>query len=49
MKPMHLVIINLLIILFVTGFAWTLFMIFFALFGVIGLAGAAFAGAIDRL
>jgi hypothetical protein len=42
MKPWHLVLFNLLIILFTTGFIWTLFMIFFVMIALIMMLGEAF-------
>jgi hypothetical protein len=44
MKPIWLVLINLLIILFATGMIWTLFMILFAGIALIMMLGEAFAG-----
>jgi hypothetical protein len=44
MKPWHLVLFNLLIILFATGFIWTLFMIFFVMIAVIMMVGESFGG-----
>jgi hypothetical protein len=49
MKPWHLVLFNLLFILFITGFAWTFFMIVFVMFGVFAIAGNMFANALDKL
>jgi hypothetical protein len=42
MKPWNIVLLNLLIILFATGFIWTLFMVFFVMIALIMMIGEAF-------
>jgi hypothetical protein len=42
-------ILNLLFVLFITGFAWTLFQIVFVMFFSIMILGAMYANAFDKL
>jgi|Laugresu1bdmlbsd_1035121.scaffolds.fasta_scaffold29795_2 hypothetical protein len=42
-------LLNLLLILFVTGFAWTFFMIIFSMVASIMIIGVLFANALDSL
>ena len=44
MKPWHLLLINLLIVLFATGFIWVLFAIFFVMIALIMMVGEEFGG-----